>query len=387
VARRALVDPALASELGLSETERELAAIDPGYPQLLVIGRLDMLVTADGYHFIELNADSPAGVTDQTLVEQSMARLPHLAALRERHAEAAPGLEGLLLSGLCDAYRAFTPGGPARPRIAIVDFTDGDTRAELEILAQVFRQAGHEVVLADPEELRFAGGRLHAAGAAVDLVYRRVLVQELLARHGRSHPLIEAYRAGAVCVANSFRTRPLNKKAAFAALTDPRFSALFSREQRAAIARHVPWTRKLEPGATEWRGRRVELLELLRHERERFVLKPNDGYGGEGVLLGFQTSAAAWEDALARAGQGELIVQERLVPTTLRMPTYRDGLVFEEVYFDLCPFVISGRACSAMVRLSRSPLTNVSAGGGVSTVYLVDDAKDASAARAPEGTA
>ena len=47
------------------------------------------------------------------------------------------------------------------------------------------------------------------------------------------HPLIRAYRARDVCVANSFRTKALNKKAALAVLTDPRHGDLFSDEQRA----------------------------------------------------------------------------------------------------------------------------------------------------------
>jgi len=83
VAARSRFDPALAAELGLSAAEQSLAAIDPGYPQPLAVGRLDMLVDATGFHVLELNADSPAGITDQPLIQRALGDLPHL---RIRHA-------------------------------------------------------------------------------------------------------------------------------------------------------------------------------------------------------------------------------------------------------------------------------------------------------------
>ena len=41
----------------------------------------------------------------------------------------------------------------------------------------------------------------------INLVYRRMSVQEFLLRFDLSHPLVQAYRDRAVCVVNSFRSR------------------------------------------------------------------------------------------------------------------------------------------------------------------------------------
>jgi hypothetical protein len=164
----------------------------------------------------------------------------------------------------------------------------------------------------------------------------------------------------------------LNKKAAFAVLSDPRFATLFTPEQRRAIERHIPWTRTLRPGPALFQGGSVQPADRLLRDRERLVLKPNDEYGGKGVLLGWQTPPEIWAEALATGSEQGLIVQERRYPRTVSMPTFRDGLVHDDLYFDLCPFLIAGRMAGAMTRLSTSPLTNVSAGAEVAGLLILD---------------
>ncbi|WP_437736330.1 hypothetical protein [Sorangium sp. So ce1335] len=373
VARRALADPAMADELGLSADERALAALDPGEGPFLTVGRLDMLVTDGGFSFIELNADSPAGITDQLLIEQTLMELPALSPFRGRPGLRTPAPHRGLVRALREGYAAWGGRAP-RPTVAIVDWAAVDTSAEFKVLAGLLTADGHRAMVLDPDQLEYDGARLSAGGERIDLVYRRVITQELIGRRGLNHPLVRAYRDRAAYVANSFRTKPLNKKAAFAVLSTPDFSGLFSPEQRDAIAAHVPWTRRVKAGRTAWRGREVDLVELILCEQESFVLKPNDDYGGKGVLLGWQTPPDVWREAVRGAEEQRAIVQERSRARTARMPTFRDGIVDEEVYFDLCPFVFAGRMEGAMVRLSASAVSNVSAGGGVTGLLIVDDA-------------
>ncbi|WP_437281160.1 hypothetical protein WME90_11555 [Sorangium sp. So ce375] len=386
VAQRAIRDDSLAEQVGLSADERALAAIRPGAGPFHTVGRLDMLVADGGFSFIEYNADSPAGITDQLLIEQTLMALPHLAPLRGGQGLRTPAPHRALLGALREGYAAWG-GREARPTIAIVDWAAVDTSAELKVLADLFSAEGHRTWIVDPDELAYDGRRLSAGGERIDLVCRRVITQELVERRGLDHPLILAYRDRAAYVANSFQTKALNKKAAFAALSDPEFSGLFSPAQRAAIAEHVPWTRVVSAGRTAWRGREVDLVELLLREQERFVLKPNDDYGGKGVLLGWKTPPDVWREAVRCAADQRSIAQERSRSRTARLPTFRDGNVEEEeVYFDLCPFVFTRRVEAsidtfvprmdgAMVRLSASEVSNVSAGGGVTGLVIVDGAR------------
>jgi uncharacterized circularly permuted ATP-grasp superfamily protein len=369
VVARALVDPSLARQLGASPRERALAAVDPCLPWTVAVGRLDMVFTTKGepgagFAFVELNADSPAGIADQMLLEQTLFRLPavrpHLAVGRAVPANAAEGL----VAALRESFRH--RGGSGAPRVAIVDWRHVETAAEQRVLRQLLEERGMPAVLADPDDLRFAGGRLLVEGAPVDVVYRRVMTAELLARADDDHPLLQAYRAGAVCMVNPLRSLLANKKAVFSVLSDPAFADLFDADQRATIRQHVPWTRALGD---------IEIAGILRRKDE-LVLKPNDGYGGNGVVLGWTVSRADWRAAVERAAGEGALVQQRLHPRRLRFPTFSvpaGGVRWQELTLDCDPFLFQGRVEGAMVRLSASPLSNVSAGGGVTGLLVVED--------------
>src|SRR5258708_25654390 len=58
----AVNDAGLLDELGLTEIERELVKIDPGYRAVSPTARLDSFLTEDVYSFVELNGESPAGI-------------------------------------------------------------------------------------------------------------------------------------------------------------------------------------------------------------------------------------------------------------------------------------------------------------------------------------
>src|SRR6188768_1735856 len=58
----AVNDDALLDELGITEIEKELVKIDPGYKQVSPTARLDSFLTEDAYSFVELNGESPAGI-------------------------------------------------------------------------------------------------------------------------------------------------------------------------------------------------------------------------------------------------------------------------------------------------------------------------------------
>src|SRR5687767_5145248 len=88
-------------------------------------------------------------------------------------------------------------------------------------------------------------------------------------------------------------------KSAFQVFTSPEFSRHFSQEERRVFAHHVPWTRIVAEGtSTDPNGDPVDLLSWLSAARERLVLKPNRGYGGEGIRLGREIAQPEWDRAL-----------------------------------------------------------------------------------------
>src|SRR5438445_3561786 len=58
----AIANQSLLDELGLTEIERDLVSIDPGYRAVSPTARLDSFLNEDDYSFVELNGERPAGV-------------------------------------------------------------------------------------------------------------------------------------------------------------------------------------------------------------------------------------------------------------------------------------------------------------------------------------
>jgi hypothetical protein len=376
VVRAALESPELFEQLGVTEAEARLIRIDPGYNTASTASRLDAFLLPDTLHFAEYNAESPAGPGyTERLCElfdtlDVMARFKNGRRLRFHKPMTA------LLQALVDSYREW--GGTASPPVvAIVDWRDVPTWSEFEILRDAFQAAGVTTVICDPSELTFDRNTLVGGGRRIDLVYRRVLMNDIIARPEECAALVSAYAARAACVANTFRCKLAHKKAFFAVLTDPRNASLFSSAERELFRAHVPWTRLLEDTATEkdeWRG---SLLERARRNRAQLVLKPNDEYGGKGVVLGWETAQSAWDEALQlalRDRRGSWIVQERIPVRREVFPQF-DGtghVAMREMLVDLAPYLFRGHMGGYLTRLSASGLANVTSGGGQVPSFVLD---------------
>ena len=179
---------------------------------------------------------------------------------------------------------------------------------------------GLDAVIDDPRNVEYRGGKLIVAGAPADLVYKRVLISELVEQMGLDSPVVRAVRDRAVCMVDGFRCKILHKKASLAVLSDEVNAGMFPLDERLAIAGCIPWTRVVAERTTTWRGAAVDLMRLILDLREWLVLKPNDEYGGKGITLGWTVDAATWEtggegragDAAHRPGAGG--GPERTVP-------------------------------------------------------------------------
>ncbi len=369
---QALRDDKILYELGLTPTELKMARIDPGYSVLCVTSRLDAYLTETGFQFLEYNAESPAGVGDQMQLEKLIFSLPHTKEFLERYEHWLPEPQRLLLKALVATYREWG-GEEEHPRIAIVDWEGVATESEFRILQQYFEAEGHPTVIADPHELRYDGDRLWASDARVDILYKRVVIHEFLEQTNETHPLARAYADGRICMANSFRSKMAHKKAGFAILSDPRYESLFTAPEIEAVRSHIPWTRRVERSTTVFEGTEHDLLDLLRRERHRFVLKPNDDYGGHGVFIGWETDEAAWSAAIELALARPYVVQERVVLKKHSIPMFTDRIRSEELFIDFNPFLFHNKVEGALVRLSPSSLLNVTAGGGQTALLVLEN--------------
>ena len=380
IARVALDSPRLFRDLGVTPGEEPLVRMDPGYGTASTASRLDAFLLPGSLRFAEYNAESPAGPAYTQRLCELFDALPVMSRFKQGRSIRFHRTIPALLEALVASYREWG-GRAASPRIAIVDWRDVPTWSEFEIIRDAFVEAGTPTVVCDPTELTFDGRTLAAHGSPVDLVYRRVLLNDIVARPEACAALVQAYAARAVCVANTFRCKLPHKKAFFAVLTDPAHEQLFSAEERATIRAHVPWTRLVADAPSEKDGARGPLLEIARRQREDLVLKPNDEYGGKGVILGWECDAGAWEssiEAALRDPYGSWILQERIDVRREIFPQFdAEGRVtLRDMLVDLAPYLFRGRVGGYLTRLSATGLANVTSGGGQVPPFVILETKN-----------
>jgi len=234
---------------------------------------------------------------------------------------------------------------------------------------------GIEARIVDTRDVEFANGRLTAGDYHINLIYKRVLISELHERCGPDNPVVRAVRDRAVCMANSFRCKLLFKKASFAVVGDERNADLFTPAEREAIAAHIPWTRVVEERKTAVDGNMVDLLPYIAENKDQLVLKPNDDYGGKGIVLGWTVDREVWHNAVKTAADSPYVVQRRVRLPYEPFPGFEAGkLHVLNRMLDTNPYVAFGKYMhGCLTRISTEPLVNVTSGGG-STVptFLIE---------------
>jgi Glutathionylspermidine synthase preATP-grasp len=371
VAAAILADPELMDRVGVRERERRLALVSPGYAPPAINTRLDAFVYGDQVKFVEYNAENPSSLTDQAGLNQVLFEVRALQLIAERYRMRQFTPVASLLEALLSTYREW--GGGGAPNIAILDWADLPTAHEFILLRNYFVGSGIPTIICTPDELEYGNGQLRRGDFRIDLVYKRVIIHEFLDRYDDAHPLIQAYKKHDACLINPFRCKLLHKKASFELLTDESLQHWFTGRELDVIHHCVPWTRLLREGKTIYHGGEIDLVKYIRRHRNNFILKPNDDYGGHGIFFGDRGSESEWEAAIANALNRDYVVQEKLELQTEEFPIFNErewGL--QSMFVDTNPFIFRGVVDGAMVRLSDSPIVNVTSGGGETGFFVLE---------------
>jgi hypothetical protein len=375
VANAAMDDRALLGQFHLRDEELRLVKLGKRHGFASTASRLDSFLLPDSLKFAEYNGESPAGSGYTETLTEIFRDLPVMREFQKGYQIYGYPLSAKLLDALVASYLDWG-GNSKRPQMLITDWREVPTWSEFEILKARFEKMGVPVELADPRDLRFDGKILTANGRKIELVYRRVLINDIVARREECRALVDAVAANAVAMANHFRCKIPHVKAFFAVLTDERNDGLFSFDERDLIRKHVPWTRVVADVRTSHRATPIELLDFMRKERRNLVLKPSDEYGGSGVTLGWETGEAAWDAAIEKAmvpAEGCWIVQERIPVRREVFPSITpDGRVEDQdMLVDFAPYLFRGKVCGFLTRLSATGLANVTSGGGQVPAFRV----------------
>jgi uncharacterized circularly permuted ATP-grasp superfamily protein len=374
--RTALASPQLLSRMQLFPAEKMLAAIDPGYEMAEVSAQLDLQIQNGSLHVMQYNADALSGAAWSEGLSDLFYDCPPVKEFRRRYTLTRVGGKKPFLSALLKAYKMFAAnfGSRPKPNVAILEFRDPTGRSEYEIYRDYFRAEGFQTELVSPDQLEYRNGVLRSGSFDIDLIYRRISVQEFLLRFTLNHPLVQAYRDNKVCIVNSFRSELSHKKAMFALLTDETLTAKFPIHERKAIREHVPWTRVVKAGKTQYRDETIEdLIEYIKQNREKLVLRPNDEYSDMHSFIGYEHDEGSWARAIREALRAPYVVQERVKPARTVFPLMNYGhLEFKEMQVDVQPQAFLGKVAGCSSYVSSSGPGSYSPASGFTPTFIID---------------
>lgn len=362
----------LRDELGLEDWEIELAYLPTNVIRLSSLSRMDAFLTKDSFKFVEVNGESPAGIAYVHHLARVYEQLPVFQEFTKKFPVRFVSPLEHTITSLLQTYREQFDGREDKPSFAIVDFQNVPTTYEFELIREYLTRMGYPCEVVDPRALECRNGWIYANGRKIDILYRRLLMNEFWSIRDQCGPYLEGYKAQKTCFINSFRSKMVHKKALFAILTDERFNHVLSPAQHTIIDQHIPWTRMLRNQYTKYRGLTIDLLPFVRRNREYFVIKPNDEYGGAGVTLGFTVDDAAWGAALDQAIANNFVVQE--VVNIHREPFLVQtsaGWQHVPTVIDLDPYLNGPLMGGCLTRTSASNLANVTAGGGTLPCFIL----------------
>ncbi|HTW67841.1 MAG TPA: hypothetical protein VME17_24675 [Bryobacteraceae bacterium] len=374
VQAKALGSPALLARMELLPAEKMLAAVDPGYA-LPVTSLLDTHLNNGTLRFSRYLPDTPTGVAYGEALADIFYDAPPVKEFRKRYKlEKLPGTKHLL-NAILKAYKEWG-GKNKKPNIAILELRQPfqtTESGESAILADFMRREGYTVEVVSPEQLDYRDGILRRGDFAIDLIFRRMKVQEFLVRFDLSHPLLRAYRDRAVCVVNSFRSELAQKKAIFDLLTDEEITGDFPASERKAIKEFVPWTRIVQEAKTKYHNRTVDLPEFILHNRSKLVLHPNDDGADQQSFRGADVDEAAWEKALRSALRNPYVVQEAMDPVVDVFPVLQYGhLEMQKMRIDVHPHSYLGKVQGCSSWLTAAGPTGFSSLSGVAPTFILE---------------
>ena len=292
-----------------SHFHRQAAGIDPANGVRIQVSGIDLIRDEQGtWRVLEDNVRVPSGVSYVISNRRVMAQtLPELfVSMRVRPVGEYP-------HKLLGALRASAPAGVEDPTVVVL--TPGVYNSAYFEHTLLARLMGVELV--EGRDLFCSGGRVWmrttAGPTRVDVIYRRVDDEFLDPLQFRadsmlgSPGLMLAARLGNVTIANAVGNGVADDKLVYTYL--PELTKYYLGEQ--ALLQNVQTWRLEEPGQLE------EVLDRL----DELVVKPVDGSGGKGLVIGPAASAdelAKLKASLLKDPRGWIaqpVVQLSTIPT------------------------------------------------------------------------
>lgn len=304
----------------------------------------------------EVNADCPATIFFSRHVYTGLTQAPKFREISASGHRAA--FDHQVSSPFVQAFMKRV--GKKQAVIAILNSRHHTLWNEVELIVKDFQRNGQQAFHAYVEDLEYDGQNLCHQGQKIDACYCKfdnvhefdeVSFSQSAAEVG---PFLRAVKESKVIMFNHFHGMYLAEhKGLLALLHDPKFSFLFSKEDRELIATVVPESHMLT----------TDNLRKFALEKDSWIIKGCLDTRGRSVSIGANMSPTNWRKALEEAAVSaeQVFIAQRYCPHEH----------IHDRYISHSYFLVDAEPSGWMTRVSKHAITNIAYGGGMQIPILV----------------
>lgn len=313
--------------------------------------RIDLLFRNSQPVICEVNCDGSAGMRKDMVVNESLLSLSPYRDISLKYSLSYKNL----ISAQTKSYMKY--GFPsvgntsAPPVIAIVNFRDNNDFQENMLYVQEYKKHGITAILADPRDLVYYNGMLHFNGQQISFVQKEIDESDLLRYQKDCSDFIRAILDRPRCFIGSALGKIIDDKAFFALLHSGLANNILCSSEMDFVSRYIPLTHLFKGND--------ELLKLVKRNKNKYILKSRDTYGGVGVIAGKAVSATQWSSIIESTWNSNYIVQEFVETDTDMYPYIYDGsLKYDLFRITVGLFCYNGALSGFYSRASKEILIN-----------------------------
>lgn len=172
-----------------------------------------------------------------------------------------------------------------------------------------------------------------------------------------NNAILTALKSGKICLLNPISSAAGDFKNIHTLLKSPQINNIFNDEEKKVIQECIPMTVPFSQSH----------LELALKNKDRFIIKPNLGFGGKGVVIGKETSGSDWKRILEASLAKDFTLQEYIDIPESNFPEFHEMnfLNYKPKKVNINFWVVDGVFCSSFARISDKSVINVSQGGAI----------------------
>lgn len=286
---------------GFSPELEELIFTDVDCAAPLPILRVDIFYNEETgeYYFCEFNADGTSSMAENDAMNFFMEENNAWQAIQ-------PEVEytNLIKAYADEVLDIFHQTHPdvEKPRILITDFLENSYKPDLLAFREYVNSQGIECEIEDIRDLTYDGRHLKGKlnDKPYDLVYRRAVTTDILDHPEESKALVDAVKDKSVVFVGPFSTQVPHSKVINEALVNPVVQKYLTEEEIAFLTEHLPQTFDLNE----------ENRERILDDKDKWIIKPKEGYGSMDVYPGVDVTQLEWEELTSDLSNGNFIVQQ-----------------------------------------------------------------------------